>query len=111
MDIVQNPYPILQQKKSIITTNPFIIDTQSSKSISLDKWNNIYIKNLSKINKINNKISSSVLEFLDELYEKPKDKNWIIYLTHCFNKKNRTIYFTLLFMYILIIILIIQIFI
>ncbi len=99
---VQNPINILQQERSKITTNPFIpneqkirefetIDHESNEIIKKAyEKNNIY--NFS-INQINENISKSTIGFLDDLFIKPENNNWIDYLQIILLKEERYVYF------------------
>lgn len=101
---IQNPEPILQQKKAKITTNPFI----KEKIYTDDPSDSFFKKQFLKINKINKKISTSFFSFLNESYKKPDNLNWTTHITYCFNKNDRYIYLILLFFYIIIILVIIN---
>ena len=101
---IQNPEPILQQKKAKITTNPYI----KEKIYTSDTEDSFFKKQFLKINKINQKISISFFNFFNEVYEKPDNLNWPTYITYCFNKDDRHIYLILLFFYIIIILVIIN---
>ena len=99
---IQNPVNILQQERSKITTNPFIpneqktmefeaIDHESNEIIKRAyEKNNIY--NFS-IKQINENISKSTIGFLDDLFIKPENNNWIEYLQIILLKEERYVYF------------------
>jgi hypothetical protein len=99
---IQNPVNILQQERSKITTNPFIpneqkimefqtIDRESNEIIKKAyEKNNIY--NFS-IKQINENISKSTIGFLDDLFIKPENNNWIEYLQIILLKEERYVYF------------------
>ena len=99
---IQNPVNILKQEKSKITTNPFIpneqkimelevIDRESNEIIKkAHEKNNIY--NLS-IKQINENISKSVIGFLDDLFIKPENNDWINYIQIILLKEDRYVYF------------------
>jgi hypothetical protein len=98
---IQNPVNILQQERSKITTNPFIpneqkimelgiIDHESNEIIKKAyEKNNIY--NFS-IKQINENISNSTIGFLDDLFIKPENNNWIEYLQIILLKEERYVY-------------------
>ena len=98
---IQNPVNILQQERSKITTNPFIpneqkmmefqtIDRESNEIIKKAyEKNNIY--NFS-IKQINENISKSTIGFLDDLFIKPENNNWIEYIQIILLKEERYVY-------------------
>jgi hypothetical protein len=98
---VQNPVNILQQERSKITTNPFIpneqkirelqaIDLESNEIINKAyEKNNIY--NFS-IKQINENISKSTIGFLNDLFIKPEESNWVEYLQIILLNEERYVY-------------------
>ena len=110
---IQNPVNILQQERSKITTNPFIpneqkimeleiIDHESNEIIKkAHEKNNIY--NFS-IKQINENISNSTIGFLDDIFIKPENNNWIEYLQIILLKEDRYVYFGFLLIIIVILI-------
>jgi len=114
---IQNPVNILQQESSKITTNPFIpneqkimelevIDRESNEIIKkAHEKNNIY--NLS-IKQINENISKSVIGFLDDLFIKPENNNWIEYLQIILLKEERYVYLGFLLIMFVIIMMFIE---
>lgn len=92
---LSNPKPILQQTKSVITTNPFIEPTE-------DKPVNPTFTD------INKGISKSFIGLLDDLFNKPDDINWDDYLKMILAKDNRFNYLTVLLFFIALYILLIK---
>lgn len=106
---ISNAIPILQQERSEITTNPFIPNTQKIRELEeLDRDANQIIEaeynknkttsvvNLS-IREINKNVSSSVIALLDDLFKKPNDIPWRIYLPIIIQKDQRYTYIGILF--------------
>ena len=87
---ITNPIPILQQESSNITTNTLIpkettieIDLpQSNTRIEIFKEYDIYFT----------KISSSLIDFFNDLFIKPDDINWFTYLQKITLKNDRYFY-------------------
>lgn len=118
---LHTPIPILQQpSSSIVTTNPFIPHSQrefeihsieeSANKIIEDSWNKNKmnsIQNLS-IHEINSAISSSVIEFFDDLFVKPIDISWSDYLQLIIQKNSRYTYFGILFLIIALVLFIVK---
>lgn len=117
---IQNPIPILQQDKSMITTNPFIPNEQKIKELEvLDEEANKIIENAYNKNKtnsisnlslkeINKNVSSSFIGFLDDLFIKPDNIKWQEYLPIILQKDQRYTYFGILFIFIAIYMLLIH---
>jgi hypothetical protein len=100
--IVSNPVNILARERSNLTTNPFIPNEQRIREFEvIDKRANeimqrAYDKNdiyNFSINDINKNISKSTVEFLDDLFVKPENENWIEYLQVILLKNERYMYF------------------
>ncbi len=93
---LHNPVPILQQKPSSITTNTLIPKNfqQTNDEVSI-----IINKNTEKDNgkSINQKISSDIIEFFNDFYEKPDNEKWLEYLIKISTKNNRLKYIGILF--------------
>lgn len=91
---IHNPIPILQQKPSFITTNTLIPKNfqQTNDEVSINK-------NAEKDNgkSINQKISSDIIEFFNDFYEKPDNEKWSEYLIKISTKNNRLKYIGILF--------------
>lgn len=92
---LSNPKPILQQTKSIITTNPFIIPTES-------KPDTITFKD------INKGVSETFIGIFDDLFNKPTDANWDDYLKMIIAKDDRFKYLIVLLFFIALYILLIK---
>jgi hypothetical protein len=117
---ISNAVPILQQERSQITTNPFIPNSQKIKELEeLDKdaaeiIESEYNKNKTtsiynlSIKEINKNISSSVIGFLDDLFKKPKDIPWRLYLPMIIQKDQRYTYIGVLFIIIAIYMLLVK---
>ena len=89
---IQNPVNILQQPKSQIITNPFIIppqDIQHPKSV----------QKTSTFTTFNQNISKSVIGILDDLLQKPKDISWFEYIPAILKKEQRYFYLGVLFLF------------
>jgi len=92
---LSNPKPILQQTKSIITTNPFIIPTENKpETITFTD--------------INKGVSKSFIGIFDDLFNKPDDANWDDYLKMIIAKDDRFKYLTVLLFFIALYILLIK---
>lgn len=91
---LQNPQPILQQTKSIITTNPLIkeIDPNVNPSFS----------------QINKNISITFMELLDDLFNKPDTENWNNYISIILLKDNRYNYLAVLLFFVALYILLVK---
>jgi hypothetical protein len=78
---LNNPIPILQQRKSNITTNPFILGRQPLPQP---------IKTVSRpFTDFSKNLAQSCMGFLDDLYTKPNDQNWHSYIIFIIYKDNR----------------------
>jgi hypothetical protein len=99
---LNSPINILRQSKAKITTNPFIkpIDTEQFEEVKEQKKH----KNI-PFAEINENLSLNFIGFIDDIFNKPDDDNWINYLTIILNKDDRYTYFAIfLFLIALIII-------
>ncbi len=106
---IENPVPILKQERSEIITNPFIPNEQKSKELEiLDKDANKIIEdayNKSKVNSISNlrlrdiltNISSSYIGIMEDIFNKPLDKDWLSYIQEIIIKDNRYTYIGITF--------------
>ena len=94
-DFLQNPINILQQEKSSITTNPFV---QPKTNIQNDTPKNIKVKPPTFFD-INQKLSTSIMGLIDDIFEKPDDIPWIKYLQIILEKDERYTYLTVLFIF------------
>lgn len=109
-DIVnlQNAFPILQQPRSNITTNPFIPNEQKEFEIEvLEKNANEIIEkaylsnktssisNLSLKNIVHN-TANSFIGFMNDLFDKPKDKKIIEHIINILEKEQRYAYIGLI---------------
>ena len=92
-----NPKPILQQTKSDITTNPFIIETIDTESITNERHETI-----------STSMSMSFIGLLDDLCNKPDNYNWYDYLRIIIVKDNRYTFIAILFFIIALYILLIK---
>lgn len=92
---IHNPIPILQQKPSSITTNIPPKNFQRTTDKSTININEISKKN--NETSINQKISSNIIEFFNDFYEKPIDKSWLEYIIEISSKKNRLLYIGIFF--------------
>jgi hypothetical protein len=82
---ISNPIPILQQESSNITTNT-LIPKNTSIEIDLPQSNNpIKIEYFTKV-------SSSFIDFFNDLFIKPDDIDWITYLQKITLKNDRYYY-------------------
>jgi hypothetical protein len=113
--------PILQQdKSSLVTTNPFIPNEQRTKEIeSMQKEANDIIESAYTQNKtssikeqslsqLNKNVAHSVVSFLDDLFNKPKDIPWKHYLPMIIQKDQRYTYFGVLLVFVSIFFLIVK---
>lgn len=90
-----NPKPILQQRKSVITTNPFIKPTDDSE---IEVSENIKKKRISQI----------FMGFFDDLFYKPSYISWSEYMIVILYKDSRYKYITGLLIIIVLYILLIK---
>lgn len=117
---ISNAIPILQQERSKITTNPFIPNTQRIRELEeldidankiieaeYNKNKTTSVVNLS-IREINKNVSSSVIGLLDDLFKKPKDIPWRVYLPIIIQKDQRYTYIGVLFIIIAIYMLLVK---
>lgn len=117
---ISNAIPILQQERSKITTNPFIPNTQRIRELEeldidankiieaeYNKNKTTSVVNLS-IREINKNVSSSVIGFLDDLFKKPKDIPWRVYLPIIIQKDQRYTYIGVLFIIVAIYMLLVK---
>jgi hypothetical protein len=117
---ISNAVPILKQERSQITTNPFIPNSQKIKELeeldkdaaeiieteyNKNKTTSIY--NLS-IKEINKNVSSSVIGLLDDLFKKPKDIPWRLYIQMIIQKDQRYTYIGVLFIIVAIYMLLVK---
>lgn len=105
---LQNTVPILQQERSTVTTNPFIPNEQKTIELEkIDKEANLIIEEQYKKNKsnsifnltiaeINKHVSSSFIGFLDDLFTKPQDVSWKVYIPMIIQKDQRYTYLGIL---------------
>lgn len=109
-DIVnlQNAFPILQQPRSNITTNPFIPNEQKEFEIEVLEKNaneivekaylsnkTSSISNLSLKNIVHN-TANSFIGFMNDLFDKPKDKKIIEHIINILEKEQRYAYIGLI---------------
>lgn len=109
---ISNPIPILEQERSKITTNPFIPNEQRIIELEdLDKQANLIIEeqyNRNKTNSIanltisdiNKNISSSFIGFFNDLFTKPSDMPWRIYIPMILERDQRYTYLGVLLIFI-----------
>lgn len=90
-----NPTPILQQTKSIITTNPLIIEKQEDIANPTFK-------------DINKGVSITFIGLLDDMFNKPDDIDWFTYLKEILKKDKRYNYLTVLLFLIALYILLVK---
>jgi len=106
---VQNPIPILQQPKSSITTNPFIpnevkqmelemIDQEANKIIQ-EQYRQSQASGIGNMSlkQLGQNISISYVGILDDLFVKPTNKSWDIYIFEIIQKDGRYGYLGILF--------------
>ena len=93
-DLVDSPVPILQQTKSVITTNPYITGALPTNT------NNLPVKKSPTFNHINSKLSESVLGIIDDIFVKPNDIPWSNYLVMILEKGERYTYLCVLLIFI-----------
>lgn len=87
---ISNPIPILQQESSNITTNT-LIPKNTSIEINLPQSNNT-IKIFKEYDIYFTKVSSSFIDFFNDLFIKPDDIDWITYLQKITVKNDRYYY-------------------
>ena len=90
-----NPKPILQQTKSEITTNPFIQPTETKPENP-------------SFSEINQNISITFIGLLDDLFNKPDNETWSIYLPKILSKEQRYNYIAVLIFFIALYILLVK---
>ena len=117
---IQTSTNILSEQSSVITTNPFINDTEKQKEIQdLQDQINLIIKkdyNKNSINSIqnlslldiNHNIGISCIELMNDLLNKPKHVPWTYYIQESFKKNQRYTYIGFLLIFISIFYLIIN---
>lgn len=98
---LNSPINILRQSKAKMTSNPFIKPIDESDIILEDivKHKNI------EFGEINDNISLNFMGFMDDIFNKPDDENWINYLKIILNKDDRYSYFAILLFLIALIII------
>jgi hypoxanthine-guanine phosphoribosyltransferase len=114
------PQPILQQQKSLLTTNAFIPDNIKMMELN-DIQNNVnniiqneYNKNITSsiqnlsLSDINRNISESCIGVLDDILNKPKNIAWIEYVQIILKKKQRYTYIGIMLIFIAFFILIVS---
>lgn len=99
---LQNPLPILQQQKSIITTNPYIEPLKEKEIKEITKPKSI------KLYEIKKRFSDSCLGFFDDLYKKPDNIHWNKYIFIILKKDERMNYFGVLLIFIVFFFLLIK---
>lgn len=109
---ISNTVPILQQERSSITTNPFIPNEQKTIELQqIQKESNIIIEEQYNKNKttsifnlpirtINDNISSSFIGFFNDLFVKPADMPWRIYIPMILERDQRYTYLGVLCIFI-----------
>jgi hypothetical protein len=91
-----NPIPILQQTKSEITTNPFI--KEEVKPIIVNPT----------FNEINQNLSRTFINVLDDLLNKPSKESWSSYLQDVLYKNERLNYIAILIFFLVLYMLLIK---
>jgi hypothetical protein len=91
-----NPKPILQQTKSSITTNPFIKETGPDIPFN------------PTFNQINEKVSVTFIGILDDVFNKPDNESWNLYIPKILSKDQRYNYIAILIFFIALYILLIK---
>lgn len=89
-DNVDSPIPILQQQKSVITTNPYITGIIQQKEIT---------QKSPTFNEINTKLSISIMGLIDDLFIKPNDVPWSNYIVMILEKDQRYTYLCVLIVF------------
>lgn len=109
---ISNAVPILQQERSNITTNPFIPNEQRTMELEqIDRSANLIIEEQYNKNKtssifnlslrdINTNISSSFIGFFNDLFLKPNDMPWRIYIPMILERDQRYTYIGVLCIFI-----------
>ena len=110
---IANPTPILKQNRSsILTTNPFIPNEQKEQEImTIQKEANAIIEEAYQrnktssirnmtLNQINGNISSSLTGIIDDMFTKPTDIPWRLYLPMIIQKEQRFAYLGILLIFI-----------
>jgi hypothetical protein len=92
--------PILQQRKSVITTNP-LIHTTTPPQTNNDSSNAVS----STFNTLNSSIVKCVLDLSDEIGKKPDQTSWQSHTTNILLKNNRLLSLIALSLYIAIFIM------
>ena len=117
---ITTPIPILQQNTSSINTNPFLINNNKINIIKSDIQTENYIENENKketkeiymtnldIEYFFKDFATNIIDFLNDLVDKPNDESWISYLVYILNKNNRYTYIGILFIIIALMIYIIE---
>lgn len=91
---LENPKPILQQTKSDIVSNPFIVSSDD-----------ILNPTFSEINK---NVSTTFIDLLDDLFNKSESESWNNYLPRILLKDNRYNYIAVLLFFIALYILLVK---
>lgn len=119
---ITTPIPILQQNTSSINTNPFLMDnnkinidrseTQTQNDIEIENENEkrnekVYMTNLD-IEYFFKDFSINIIDFLNDLLDKPHDESWVYYLVYILYKNNRYTYIGILSIIIALMIYIIE---
>lgn len=104
LELIDNPKPILLRQKSKMNTNPFIPDSQKQIELQAvqDNANNIIteyynknttssIQNLS-LSEINKNIGESMMGFMNDMLNKPKNIDWLTHTQLSLRKDNRYTY-------------------
>lgn len=92
-DNVNSPIPILQQQKSVITTNPYITGTiQENETKQKENKSPTF-------NEINTKLSISIMGLIDDLFIKPNDIPWSNYIVMILEKDQRYTYLCVLLVF------------
>ena len=117
---ISNAIPILQQERSSITTNPFIPNEQRTLELEqIDKQANLIIEEQYNKNKkssifnlrlrdINTNISSSFIGFFNDLFLKPADMPWRIYIPMILERDQRYTYIGVLCIFIAVYMLVVR---
>ena len=90
---LNTPINILQQPKAEMTTNPFIVEAEIKDENEKDH------KNL-PFSKINENIAVNFMGLLDDLFNKPEDEHWRIYLPMILSKNDRYTYLAILIFFV-----------
>jgi hypothetical protein len=81
---LHNPIPILQQRKSYITTNPYVLGRQP-----IETPHKLLSRPFTNFSK---NLAQSCMGFLDDLYIKPNEEPWYSYIIFIIYKDNRHTY-------------------